>query len=132
MEYLGRYTHRVAISNSRILKLEDDKVSFKWRDYKENNKWKVMTVSAEEFIRRFLIHVLPRRFMKIRHYGLLGNRNRQKKLKLCKRLTGTAIMPKVPSSTIELVQKLLGKGISICPCCGSSQRARLPFPANTS
>lgn len=71
VEYLGRYTHRVAISNSRILNIENGNVCFKWRDYKDNNKWKVMTVSAAEFIRRFLIHILPARFMKIRHYGLL-------------------------------------------------------------
>ena len=59
VEYLGRYTHRVAISNNRVLSMQDGKVSFKWRDYKNNNKWKIMTVTAEEFIRRFLLHILP-------------------------------------------------------------------------
>lgn len=92
VEYLGMYTHRVAISNNRILKLEDGQVSFKWKDYKDQNKWKVMTVTALEFIRRFLIHILPSGFMKIRHYGLLGNRNKTEKLKVCKVLTNTLVL----------------------------------------
>ena len=103
VEYLGRYTHRVAISNNRIIKLEDGQVSFKWRDYKDHNKWKVMTVSAEEFIRRFLVHILPTGLMKIRHYGLLGNRNRTKKLIVCKTLTNTPIIEKVKISTVSLI-----------------------------
>ena len=78
VEYLGRYTHRIAISNHRILSAKDGNVSFKWRDYKDHNKWKVMTLSAHKFIRRFLLHVLPSRFMKIRHFGILGNRNKTK------------------------------------------------------
>lgn len=80
IQYLGRYTHRVAISNERIVKIEDGKVTFKWRDYKDKNKMKEMTVKIEEFIRRFLIHILPPKFMKIRYYGILGNRNKKKKL----------------------------------------------------
>lgn len=80
IQYLGRYTHRVAISNERILKIEGEKVTFKWRDYKDNNKMKEMTISIQEFIRRFLMHILPPHFMKIRYYGLLGNRNKKKKL----------------------------------------------------
>ena len=77
IDYLGRYTHRIAISNHRIVKFEDDRVSFRWRDYADGNKTKVMTLDADEFIRRFLLHVLPDRFVKIRHYGLLGNRCRR-------------------------------------------------------
>jgi len=77
----------VAISNKRIINIEKDTVSFKWRDYKDNSKQKVMTLSAEEFIRRFLIHILPSGFMKIRHYGFLGNRNKTTKLKLCRLLS---------------------------------------------
>jgi len=118
VEYLGRYTHRVAISNNRILKLENGMVSFKWRDYKDKNRWKVMTVSAEEFIRRFLIHILPPGFMKIRHYGLLGNRNKTKKLTVCKRLTHTSIVSKGKASTLELIRKLIGRDIARCPACG--------------
>ena len=70
IQYLGRYTHRVAISNERILKIEGEQVTFKWRDYKDNNKMKEMTISIQEFIRRFLLHILPPHFMKIRYYGI--------------------------------------------------------------
>lgn len=121
VEYLGRYTHRVAISNNRILKLENGFVSFKWRDYKDENKWKVMTISAEEFIRRFLFHILPSGFMKIRHYGILGNRNKTLKLNLCKMLTHTPIMPKEKASTLDLIHKILGKDITRCPICGGDK-----------
>lgn len=124
VEYLGRYTHRVAISNSRIVKSEDGQVSFKWRDYKDNNQWKVMTVSADEFIRRFLIHILPHRFMKIRHYGFLGNRNKSIKLVVCKKLTDTPMFPLIRASTNELIQKITGKDISRCPQCGSPKLRR--------
>jgi len=125
VEYLGRYTHRVAISNNRILSMEDGKVSFKWRNYRYNNRWKVMTVTAHEFIRRFLVHVLPSGFIKIRHYGFLGNRNKSKKLIICKRLTHTAIMKKKKASTLELISKLLGRDICKCPACGSLSFRRL-------
>jgi len=124
VEYLGRYTHRVAISNSRIVKSENDQVSFKWRDYKDNNKWKVMTIAADEFIRRFLIHILPDRFMKIRHYGLLGNRNKRTKLTICKMLTNTPVLSFVKASTIQLIQKIIGKDVSKCPQCGSAKLRR--------
>ena len=105
VEYLGRYTHRVAISNNRIVNIENGNVTFKWRDYKDNNKCKLMTISADEFIRRFLIHILPSGFMKIRHYGLLGNRNKTTKLKLCKQLTNTPILLKEKISTLQLIKK---------------------------
>jgi len=124
VEYLGRYTHRVAISNNRILSLENGNVSFKWRDYKDANKWKVMTVSADEFIRRFLIHILPVRFMKIRHYGLLGNRNKTSKLSLCKKLTSTPVLPFEKASTLQLIKKIIGKDPSKCPNCGSDKLSR--------
>ena len=79
--------HRVAISNQRIVKEENGKVTFKYKDRKDNNKEKEMTLEAEEFIRRFLMHILPPYFMKIRHYGLLENRNKKTKLAECKKLT---------------------------------------------
>lgn len=94
VEYLGRYIHRIAISNNRILSAENGRVSFKWRDYKDNNRWKIMSLPADEFIRRFLLHILPPRFMKIRHYGLLANRGKSKRLALRKRLTRTPITQK--------------------------------------
>ena len=86
IEYLGRYTHKVAISNDRIIKITDAGVTFKWRDYRDKNNYKKITLDASEFIRRFLLHVLPGGFMKIRHYGLLSNRNRNTKLRECKEL----------------------------------------------
>ena len=120
VEYLGRYTHRVAISNNRILKLEDGNVTFKWRDYRDGKKEKIMTVTADEFIRRFLLHILPNRFTKIRHYGLLANRDKVKRIRLCKKLTGTPDdpKPKEKASYLQLLKKLTGKDFSICPCCG--------------
>jgi len=121
VEYLGRYTHRVAISNNRILSVEDGKVLFKWRDYKGNNQWKVMTLTAEEFIRRFLMHVLPKGFMKIRHYGILGNRNKTERLNHCKLLTGTQIRDKELLSAIDLLKQITGHDIGICPACGQSR-----------
>jgi predicted Zn-ribbon and HTH transcriptional regulator len=126
IDYLGRYTHRVAISNNRIVKFEDGKITFKYRDYRDSNKQKLMTVTAEEFIRRFLIHILPDRFMKIRHYGLLGNKNKTTKLKLCKKLTFTPNNPnpKEKLSPLQLLQKLTGKDFSICPCCGLGHLGR--------
>lgn len=128
IEYLGRYTHRVAISNNRILKLKDGNVTFKWRDYREGKKEKLMTVTAEEFIRRFLIHILPDRFTKIRHYGLLGSRNKTTRLRLCKKLTGTPEnpKPKEKASYLQLLMKLTGKDFSICPCCGLGRLSRAP------
>lgn len=131
VEYLGRYTHRVAISNNRIVSIENGKVTFKWRDYKDNNKWKLMTLSAEEFIRRFLIHILPNKFMKIRHYGLLGNRNKNTKLKLCKELTNTPILVVEKLSTLQLILKITGKDISKCPYCGLKKLNRIIASCNS-
>ena len=90
LQYLGRYTHRVAISNDRILKLEDGRVSFRWRDYADGDKNKVMTLEAGEFIRRFLLHILPPRFVKIRHYGILTNRHRKYFISLARFLLGSS------------------------------------------
>ncbi len=124
VEYLGRYTHRVAISNSRILSDADGQVTFKWRDYKNGNKWKIMTLSAPEFIRRFLLHVLPKGFMKIRHYGILGNRDKDKRLKFCKLLTGTRITEKPVLSSYDLFIKIYDRDPWLCPACG---QARIEF-----
>ena len=117
IRYLGRYTHRVAISNNRILKEENGYITFKYRDYKDNKKEKEMTITAEEFIRRFLLHILPPRFMKIRHYGLLGNRNKKMKLAECKKLTKTANIEKLEITTLEILKKTLGVDFNLCPSC---------------
>ena len=117
IQYLGRYTHRVAISNERILEVTDKIVTFKWKDYKDNNKIKEMTISIEEFIRRFLLHILPPHFMKIRYYGILGNRNKKKKIVKCKILTRTKIYKKKELPTPEILKKILGKDFNLCPNC---------------
>ncbi|MGB4659509.1 MAG: transposase, partial [Mobilitalea sp.] len=81
IEYLARYTHRVAITNSRIIKVENEKVFFKYKDYRDNSKLKEMSLEAVEFIRRFLMHILPTKFIKVRYYGICANRNKKTKLK---------------------------------------------------
>ena len=126
LEYLGRYTHRVAISNNRIVNLQNGYVTFKWRDYRDNNKQKYMTVTAEEFIRRFLMHVLPNKFVKIRHYGILSNRNRSTKLRKCRQLTGTILSVTSASklSSSELLLKLTGMDLYVCPCCSKGRMVR--------
>lgn len=127
LRYLGRYTHRVAISNQRIVSIENDQVTFKWRDYKDNHREKLMTVSAFEFIRRFLLHVLPPRFVKIRYYGVFSNRNRRLKIKLCQELLGMPVIPVKSITALELVTKLLGFNPTICPCCGKGMMVRRPL-----
>jgi len=119
LQYLGRYTHRVAISNHRIISIQDGKVSFKWRDYKDASKEKVMTLTADEFMRRFLLHILPPGFTKIRHYGFLASAVKKKKLTLCRKLTGAKITMMVKLSAAELMIKLTGRDITLCPCCGA-------------
>ena len=117
VEYLGRYTHRVAISNNRILSMDDGKVTFKWRDYSDGNKQKVMTLSANEFIRRFFMHILPKGFSKIRHFGFLSSRGKHLNLKRCKFQTHTSLKFK-RLSTDDLLEKILGRKPSVCPDCG--------------
>jgi len=121
LEYLGRYTHRIAINNHRIVKMEADEVSFRWRDYADNNKSKIMTVDADEFIRRFLLHVLPDRFVKIRHYGLLSNRCRRKKLDQCRELlscTGNNKAEQKAETWQESLLRIAGIDVAKCPACG--------------
>jgi len=86
LQYLARYTHRVAISNGRLLNLEDGRVHFRWRDSQDHNQTKEMSLEASEFIRRFLLHVLPSGFVKIRHFGFISNRNRKKMVQHCREL----------------------------------------------
>jgi hypothetical protein len=90
LRYLGRYTHRVAISNHRLLSFDGSEVKFRWRDYAHGNKQKTMVVSADEFIRRFLLHVLPKGFVRIRHFGFMANSQRSAFMKLCRQLLGMA------------------------------------------
>ena len=90
LDYVGRYTHRVAISNNRLLDIDDGQVRFRWKDYRDDSQQKTMTLAADEFIRRFLLHVLPEGFQRIRYYGFLGNRYRHEKLARCRQLLGMA------------------------------------------
>jgi len=92
LKYLARYTHRVAISNQRLVSLEDGRVTFEWKDYTAGAQTKIMTLEAVEFIRRFLLHVLPSGFVHIRHFGFLANRNRKQKLALCRSLLPTPLV----------------------------------------
>jgi hypothetical protein len=121
LDYLGRYTHRTAISNHRLVRLEAGKVTFRWRDYKDGNKQKLMTLDAEEFIRRFLLHVLPRGFVRIRHFGFLANAHRERKLTLCRKLLGVQENQDSGSLPAEdwktRYERLTGESLSVCPAC---------------
>jgi hypothetical protein len=125
LDYLGRYTHRVAISSHRIVSCEDGKVTFRYRDYADGNKNKVMTLHANEFIRRFLMHVLPSGFRKIRHFGLFASRDKNKRIKLCKRLTGTKFIARSETPQQRL-ERIFGKDFNLCPGCKTGHLAREP------
>ena len=120
LKYLGRYTHRIAISNHRILSFNDKEVSFRWRDYADGDKQKVMALKADEFIRRFLLHVLPHRYVRIRHFGLLGNRRRKENIALCRRLLNVHMtMPKERKEETwqEQLLRTCGVDVTSCPVC---------------
>jgi hypothetical protein len=122
LEYLGRYTHRVAISNRRILAIENGQVSFEWKDYRDGNPSKVMTLSADEFIRRFLQHVVPPGFQRIRYYGFLANCHRKAKLALCRQLLTTAasqLLPP-PADCRDFLAALATADLRVCPQCGKA------------
>ena len=122
LEYLGRYTHRVAISNHRLVEFTGDEVAFRWKDYRHESRSKVMRLPAEEFMRRFLLHVLPSGFQRIRHYGFLANRVRADKLQRCRDLLGApapeATGPDAPEDYRDRYQRLTGVSLRDCPCCG--------------
>ena len=122
INYLGRYTHRVAISNARILQVTDDSVSFWYRDYKDGYVRKEMTLSHQEFIRRFLLHVLPKGFQKIRYFGFLANPVKKKKLKILFRLQGRRTFKARFSKDTpkDILLASLGIDVRTCPCCGKS------------
>ena len=119
VQYLGRYTHRIAIANKRMVSMDEHTVTFTIRDYKCSNQTRSVTLEGVEFIRRFLMHILPKGFIKIRHYGLLANRNKKTKLKLCRKLTGSpAYKPKFEGlKTIEILCILVGRDVTVCPVC---------------
>jgi hypothetical protein len=127
LDYVGRYTHRVAISNNRLLAIDNGQVSFSWKDYRDNNQQKTMKLSATEFIRRFLLHVLPAGFQRIRYYGFLSNRYRQQKLAQCRQLLHMAAADEPPCETTparnyqDRYEQLTGSSLRKCPVCHEGQ-----------
>ena len=133
LEYLGRYTHRVAISNNRIVSMENGKVTFTYKDRKCNHEVKNMTLDVHEFIRRFLLHVLPQGFMKIRYFGFLANTNKKTCIPLLRNLIDpTAQCPESVAETLqEMMLRLTGDDISCCPQCQKGKMVKvqtLPKP----
>ena len=119
LEYLGRYTHRVALSNDRLVDHAEGRVRFRWKDYADHDRVKVMTLEADEFLRRFLLHVVPRGFMRIRHFGLLANRTRRAAVARCRALLGQPPPDAIPvESPHALLRRLTGVDLAICPVCG--------------
>jgi hypothetical protein len=112
LQYLGRYTHRVAISNHRLLSFTEGKVAFRWRDSAHNNEQKLMSLSLDEFLRRFLLHLLPKGFVRIRNFGFLANRRRATLLPLCFQLLGAVPQPQVDQDTSRT------SDLWHCPQCG--------------
>jgi len=133
VQYLGRYTHRIAISNYRMVSMDEHTVTFTVRDRKCGSRTRTLTLKGVEFIRRFLMHILPKGFVKIRHYGLLANRNKKTKLRLCRKLTGSPLYkPKYEGlNTIEILCALVGRDITVCPVCGKgkTQVVHLLYPS---
>ena len=123
IKYLGRYTHRIAISNYRIKNIADGKVTFSCRDSKNSNKIKLMTLDAGEFIRRFLLHVLPNRYMRIRYYGLLANKNRKELIQRCRVLLKCEVKDRTTAeeSWQDILYRMTGFDVSRCPFCGKGK-----------
>ncbi|MBI2016353.1 MAG: IS91 family transposase [Candidatus Rokubacteria bacterium] len=123
LAYLGRYTHRVALSNDRLVALADDRVRFRWRDYADGDRGKIMALAVDEFLRRFLLHIVPDGFVRIRHFGLLANRRRAAALAQCRALLAQPPPPPAPpESARDLLLRLTGLDIERCPVC---QQGRL-------
>ena len=129
--YLARYTHRVALTHDRILRVEEDQITFRYRDSQDHNRIKEMTLDAVEFIRRFLLHVLPDRFVKIRHYGLLSNRKRKVCVRRGKALLGIASSvvetPTARATWQEIMERLTGTDPMCCPHCGQGKMVTRQF-----
>ena len=120
LAYLSRYTHRIAIANSRLVAFDGERVTFKWKDYraKADNRYKLMTLDVDEFIRRFLIHVLPDGFHRIRHYGLLANANRAGNIALARRLLGVPDPAPSSGESDDTETRHEDDEWNACPCCG--------------
>jgi len=128
LDYLGRYTHRVALSNDRIVSTCNRDVTFSYRDRKNQNRKKTMTLDAHEFIRRFLLHVIPKGFVRVRHFGVLANRSKDLLSKCRQLLDRYPTVPKLPQRSVhEMMLQLTGIDITRCPLC---QKGTLVFLAN--
>lgn len=132
INYLGKYTHRIAISNHRIIRIDEDTVTYYVKDYREEGKWKEFTISGIEFIRRFLMHVPPKRFIRIRHYGLLCTRTKTRHLTLCRNLLGCKqyLSRLKDMETPQMLEVLYGIKVTVCKCCGGhlgKPRRRIPL-----
>ena len=121
LRYLGAYTHRVAISDHRLVSFVNDQVTFRWRDSAHRNKKRLMTLPADEFLRRFLLHVLPRGFVRIRHYGFLSNRCRRELVPLCKQLLAAVAPTPTPTGVQNPAESI---SMWICPLCGGPMIVR--------
>jgi hypothetical protein len=128
LKYLARYTHRVAISNARLLKLDDGQVTFRYHDYADAHRPKTMTLSAGEFLRRFVQHVLPKGFVKMRHYGLLANRQRRQRLDLCRRLLLVATVASQQTPAATALDPVEPPRQPCCPQCGGQRWVVLELP----
>ena len=124
LQYLARYTHRVAISNHRLLALEDGRVTFRWKDYAHGNRQRLMTLDAVEFIRRFLLHILPTGFQRLRHDGLRATRGRQAKLERCRELLQQPVSSTPPVPPDIQVPPAPDQPAAVCPAC---QRGRMSW-----
>jgi Putative transposase/Transposase zinc-binding domain len=130
LSYLGRYTHRVAISNHRLLDLQGDQIRFTWRNRQRGDRSEIAQLHAHAFIKRFLMHVLPSGFVRIRHYGVLANRCKAYTLPLCRQALGqVATPPPEPKSVAQWMQQWTGIDITRCPACGHQPLERIPMPA---
>ena len=127
LDYLARYTHRVALTNDRLLGLQDGLVRLRWRDSAHGGKKKVLRLPATELLRRFVLHVLPRGFHRVRHYGLLGNRHKTTKLAACRRYFGTPSEPASPVDSAAILRRI-GIDPDRCPACGNVGLRRAPIP----
>lgn len=125
IKYLGRYTHRIAISNGRIKNHSDDKVTFTYKDYRDGNRIKEMTIDDNEFIRRFMIHVLPKGFTRIRYYGFLSNANKSERFKELRKITCTREPEVTEFKITDIISKLIKKDVTICPHCGLRRHHQL-------
>ncbi len=122
MHYLGRYTHRIAISNSRILRMDEKTVTIKVKDYKSGGQWKELTLDGVEFVRRFLTHVPPKGFVRIRHYGILSSQNKRKLIPICRNLIGCREFLRrfKKDDKAQAIRILYKRDVTVCPCCGGA------------